>query len=198
MAQSRFNNASLGRRTWLGIAALTLASLLSGPVAATEDRDRAYFTDLAFTDHNGQAQRFYTDMLKDKVVLINFVFTNCVGACPVMTRNMVSIKDKLGDQFGNEVFFVSISIDPANDTPAALREFAEKFSAIDPGWHFITADHTTVETVVGRLGQYNENVEAHSTLMLAANTRTKHWIKLRPGLPPEAITMKLQELLKEG
>ena len=87
--------------------------------AAAEEKARKYFTNLEVIDQDGQKLRFYDDVLKGKVVAINFIFTNCQGACPLMTRHLTLVRDLLGPDVGNEIHFVSISIDPVRDTPAA-------------------------------------------------------------------------------
>ena len=170
------------------------------PAAAADEeaRARAYFTDRPLLTHEGKAVRFYTDVLKDRVVLINFIYTNCKDACPLMTQMLNKVRDSLGERFDNPVRFVSISTDPARDTPQALKKFATQQKADDPGWFFLTGEKQHVDFIIKRLGQYSPNVEAHSTLMLAGNVRTRHWIKIRPMTPPAAIVAKLEALAAES
>jgi cytochrome oxidase Cu insertion factor (SCO1/SenC/PrrC family) len=163
-----------------------------------EDRARAYFTDLPLLTQDGKQVRFYTDVLKDRVVLINFVYTNCKDACPLITQMLNKVRDSLGERFDNPVRFVSISTDPERDTPRALSEFAKQQKADDPGWFFLTGEKKNVDFVIKRLGQYSPNVESHSTLMLAGNVRTRHWIKIMPMTPPLAIVAKLEALASES
>ena len=166
--------------------------------AADDQRARAYFTDLPVVSHEGQVLRFYSDVLKDRVVLINFVYTNCKGACPLVTQKLKQVQKSLGERFGSEVFFVSISIDPDRDTPAALREFARQQNADQPGWFFLTGDKPNVERIVKKLGQYNGEVGAHSTLMIVGNVRTRHWAKIPPTATPAQISLKLETLTSES
>jgi cytochrome oxidase Cu insertion factor (SCO1/SenC/PrrC family) len=165
--------------------------------AESEQKAREYFTNLEVIDQDGQSLRFYDDVLKDKVVAINFIFTNCQGACPLMTRNMTVVRDMLGAELGEDIYFVSISIDPVRDTPAAMKEFAETHYADQEGWRFVTGDPENLEYIVKRLGQYTDNVEAHSTLLIAANVRTAHWTKIPPNVPPNGIVERLRMLIEE-
>lgn len=162
-----------------------------------DEASRAYFTDLPLIDQHGNVLRFYTDVLKDRVVLINFVYTTCEDACPLITYKLVQVKKALGERFGNEVFFVSISIDPTNDTPEAMLNFARQQKADGPGWVFLTGETASVTRVVKKLGQYKEDRQSHSTLVLVGNVKTRHWAKIRPTTPSLGIVMQLEELARE-
>ncbi|MDH3673099.1 MAG: SCO family protein [Gammaproteobacteria bacterium] len=163
-----------------------------------EQKTRQYFTDLPLLTQEGKSVRFYTDVLKDRVVLINFMYTNCKDACPLMTQMLIQVRDRLGEMFDNPVRFVSISTDPERDTPQALAKFAKQQKADDPGWVFLTGEKKNIDFIVKRLGQYSPNVEAHSTMMLAGNVRTRHWIKIMPMTPAPGILAKLQTLASES
>lgn len=164
---------------------------------AAEEKARNYFTNLEVIDQDGRKLKFYDDVLKGKVVAINFIFTNCQGACPLMTRHLTLVRDLLGPDVGNEIHFVSVSIDPVRDTPAAMKEFAETHNADQDYWRFITGKPENLEAIVKKLGQYNDDVEAHSTLLLAANVRTAHWIKIPPNVPPNGAVERLRMLIEE-
>jgi cytochrome oxidase Cu insertion factor (SCO1/SenC/PrrC family) len=165
--------------------------------AAAEQKARDYFTNLEVIDQDGRKLKFYDDVLKDKVVAINFIFTNCQGACPLMTRHLTLVRDLLGPEVGNEIHFVSMSIDPLRDTPAAMKEFAQTHDADQDYWRFVTGDPENLEYIVKKLGQYTEDVEAHSTLLLAANVRTAHWTKIPPNVPPNGVVERLRMLVEE-
>lgn len=180
------------------IVAVTLA--LGGAASAGESpadsdaRARAYFTDTVLVTHDGKDVRFYSDVLKDRVVVINFIFTRCESACPLLTAKLNRVRAALGERFGSEVQFVTISVDPEFDTPEALRHFAERNRAATVGWTFLTGTRANVDLVVKRLGQYAEEIEDHSTTFIAGNARKAHWTKLRPDLSPDAIVAHLERL----
>jgi protein SCO1/2 len=194
-------------KRFLATVSIALALMLSSALYASntsdadriaaEEKARNYFSNLEVIDQDGQTLRFYDDLLKDKVVVINFIFTNCQGACPLMTQNLTMVRDMLGVTLGQEIHFVSISIDPIRDTPAAMKEFAETHYADQAGWRFVTGNQDNLEYIVKKLGQYNEEVDAHSTLLLAANVRTAHWTKIPPNVPPNGVVQRLRTLIEE-
>jgi len=163
-------------------------------VEEIEAASREYFSDTYLLNQDGEEVRFYTDVLKDQIVVINFIFTNCQGACPMMTQKLRMARDQLGEDAGKKVRFVSISIDPTRDTPAAMREFASKQHA-DGDWVFLTGVPDNVDYVVKKLGQYFPDVEEHSTLMIAGNVKTRLWMKIPPQVPPAGVAEKLRELI---
>jgi len=166
--------------------------------ARREEASRSYFTDLPLVTGNGEPVRFYSDVLKDRIVVINFVFTHCQDACPLMTQKLRSARELLDEGLRNSVYFVSISIDPERDSPAQLKAFAEKFQVNDAHWVFLTGDKENVEQIVRKLGQYTQDVEDHSTLVLAGNVRTQHWMKIPPMVPAWGIAEKLKLLAEDG
>jgi len=162
-----------------------------------EEGARNYFTDLPLLNQAGHAVRFFSDVLKDRVVVISFIYTTCKDACPLLTHKLTQVKEGLGDSFGSDIFFVSISVDPERDNPQALREFAARQNADHPGWIFLTGDKSNIDTIVKKLGQWNEQAEAHSTLLLAGNVKTGHWAKVQPMTPVGAMVQRLQGLAAE-
>jgi cytochrome oxidase Cu insertion factor (SCO1/SenC/PrrC family) len=169
----------------------------SADSAAAEQKARDYFTNLELISQDGERLRFYDDVLKDNVVVVSFIFTNCQGACPLMTRNLTMIRDMLPDHLGKRIRFVSMSLDPVRDTPAAMKEFAQTHRADQDGWLFLTGEPENVNTVVSRLGQYTEDLEAHSTLLIAANVPEAHWTKIPPTVPPAGVVERLKTLAGE-
>src|SRR5512145_1667612 len=160
--------------------------------AEREARAREYFTDTKLKTQSDRTVRFYSDAMKDKVVLINFVFTQCGDACPLITAKLVQAKKELGELFGSEVRFVSLSIDPQHDRPADLAKFARKFDAVHPEWLFLTGEPANVEAVVKKLGAWTEDIESHSTAIIIGSPRQGKWKKVRPDAPPRIIAEELR------
>ncbi|MBI2276150.1 MAG: SCO family protein [Dechloromonas sp.] len=168
------------------------------PVAAplspgTRDA-RSYFTDTELLTQDGRSVRFYSDVLADKVVLINVVFTNCEDACPLITHKLMDVRKRLTDA-GQDVWFVSISNDPERDSPQALKKFAAEQGVDEARWIFLTGGKEAIGTVLGRLGQMSRTVEEHSTLLIAGNVAAKRWSKIRPDAPVPAIAERLRALV---
>ena len=164
------------------------------PAKKTPLDARAYFTDTELLNQDGKKVRFYTDGLQGKTVLINVIFTNCKDACPLITQKLNEARALLGERFGKEVYYVSISTDPVRDTPQALKKFAKKQKADVAGWTFLTGKKENVDYVLKRLGQFSDSVQDHSTLLIGGNEPGKRWTKIRPDTPPEAIAERLRQL----
>ena len=81
------------------------------PSTSTTERSPAekYFSDVELINQDGQKMRFYTDVLKNKVVVINTFFTTCTNICPPMNRNFEKMQEALGDRLGKDAFLISIS-----------------------------------------------------------------------------------------
>lgn len=176
----------------------TSAAARSGEAPMHEQAARNYFTDLELVTQDGEPVRFYTDVLKDKVVLINFIYTRCKDACPLLVQKLTLVRDVVEGQLGNPIQFVSISVDPERDTPAALKEFARRYHADHAGWVFLTGEAQNITHIVRKLGQYSPDVQSHSTLMLAGNVKTAHWMKIPPTVPPPVIAEKLRLLVEDS
>lgn len=163
--------------------------------AEREAKAREYFTDTKLKSQADRTLRFYSDAMKGKVVLINFVFTQCGEACPLITAKLVQVKRELGEAFGHEVRFISISIDPQHDRPQDLAKFARKFDAVHPEWLFLTGEPASVEHVVKKLGAWTGDVESHSTAIIIGSPRQARWKKVRPDAPPKIIAEELRHLV---
>ena len=146
-----------------------------------------YFSDVELVDQDGRKVRFYSDVLKGKTVVVNAFFTTCTSVCPPMSRNLEKVQEALGDRLGKDVFIVSISVDPATDTPTRLKEYAQRFHA-RPGWTFLTGKKENVDWALYRVGQYAESRDDHTTVIIVGNEATGLWKKaLGIAKPAELI-----------
>jgi cytochrome oxidase Cu insertion factor (SCO1/SenC/PrrC family) len=183
------------------LTALVLAAALAGaPVvlagqAEQDEAARNYFTDLEVIDQNGKRLRFYSDVLQDRVVLLNVIFTNCQGACPLITQVLKDTRANLVDAITDDVWFVSVSTDPERDTPQALKAFAKKQNVDESRWVFLTGSKDTIDLILNKLKRYNANIDMHSTQLLAGTTRERHqWVPLPAGAQADAIAAVLRSL----
>lgn len=135
-----------------------------------------YFTDVELINQDGKKVRFYTDVLKGKTVVVNAFFTSCTSVCPPMNRNMQKIQEAFGDRVGRDVFLVSITVDPAVDTPEKMKQYAQNFHA-GPGWMFLTGKKENLDWALYKLGQYVESKDDHKTILIVGNETTGLWKK---------------------
>jgi len=155
-----------------------------------------YFTDVVLVNQDGREMRLYSDLLKGRIVIINAFFTTCQGSCPVMARTFALIQDRLGDRLGRDVFLISVTVDPATDTPAKLKEYAERFKA-KPGWHLLTGKKENVDAALYKLGQYVENKDSHLSIMIVGNEPTGLWKKAFGLAKPEEIIKVIESVLND-
>jgi protein SCO1 len=144
--------------------------------ANAESAARNYFTDAVLVNQNGEKMRFYSDLLHDKVVIINSFFATCTGSCLPMNRNLEKLQKGLGARMGKDVYILSISVDPTVDTPASLKAYAKKLNA-GPGWYFLTGDKETVDFALRKLGHFVDNKQDHLNIFIIGNERTGLWKK---------------------
>jgi protein SCO1/2 len=158
-----------------------------GAHASSATRAQKYFTDVELLDQDGRKVHFYSDVLKGKTVIVNAFFTTCTSVCPPMNRNMEKIQAALGERVGKDVFLVSISVDPETDTPTRLKEYSKKFHA-GPGWLFLTGKKENVDWALYKVGQYVEDKQDHTTVIIIGNEATGLWKKaLGIAKPAELI-----------
>jgi cytochrome oxidase Cu insertion factor (SCO1/SenC/PrrC family) len=175
-----------------------LGNLLANtPVTAqpdgSEQKARRYFTDLPVVTQDGKKLRFFTDVLKDHVVLVSLFYTNCTGMCPLTNQKLAEVQDLLGDDFGRKIRFVSLTLEPETDTPEVLKDYAMKFEAKD-GWLFLTGDKKHLEKITNRLGQANREKETHNPYVMIGNVGIARWSKIPPNVPGEIIAARLRQM----
>jgi protein SCO1/2 len=173
---------------------------LSEPQAASSQRAESpahkYFTDTTLIDQDGRERKFYSDLLDGKIVVINSFFTSCKDSCPVMNATFARIQDWLGDRLGKDAFLISITVDPATDTPDALKQYAQRFKA-RPGWSFLTGRPDNVEFVLRKLGQYVGAKEDHMNIFIIGNERTGLWKKAFGLARPDDIIKVVDSVLSD-
>jgi protein SCO1/2 len=106
--------------------------------------------DFALTSQDGE--RVTLADYRGKVVAVAFIFTTCPDICPMLTANMASVQEELGEDFGAKIAFASITVDPERDTPDVLKNYAEMFGADLDGWTFLTGDPAAVKDIGRQYG----------------------------------------------
>lgn len=153
-----------------------------------------YFPDVTLTTHEGKKVRFFSDVIKGKVVALNFIYTNCPDACALETARLREVQRILGDRVGHDVFLYSITIDPKHDTPKVLREYAKKFQ-IGPGWLFLTGKDADIKLIREKLGLYSkeegDNLKEHNLSFIIGNQATGQWMKMSPFENPYVLATQL-------
>ncbi|MEH6483189.1 MULTISPECIES: SCO family protein [Pseudomonas] len=162
-------------------------------VSGTHDA-QTYFTDTVLLNQHGEEVRFYSDVMKDRIVMLNVIFTHCEDACPLITRKLREVREAMGEEKASKITFISLTSDPQRDTPEVLAEYARKQGADSPNWVFLTGTQANMDLVLKRLGHFIESPEQHSTQLIAGDVAHKQWSKIRPDAPVDAIAQRLQLL----
>jgi protein SCO1 len=142
--------------------------------------------DVPVQDQNGRNHRFYGDLVRGRVVLINFFFTACGDTCPLVTQNLREVQDFLGERMGRDIFMYSVSLQPELETPAILKDYAEQWE-VRPGWRFLTGAPTDIEHLRKAMGFADADPEfavvkdSHTGLLRYGNDRIDRWAGT-PGL----------------
>ena len=146
----------------------------------------SYFPNATLLTQDNQPVRFFDDLLKGKVVVINFMFTTCTSVCPLMTANLAKVQAYLGERIGHSINIISISVDPTVDTPAALKKYADAYKA-RPGWYFLTGKQDDVDLVLRKVGGFVNDKNDHTTLLMIGNVETGQWVKAFAMTKPAEI-----------
>jgi protein SCO1/2 len=169
------------------------------------------FPNAELRTHEGATVRFYDDLIKGKQVVVNMMYANCESVCSTVTSRLVKVHEALQARMGRDLFLYSISIKPEEDTPAALKSFAEMHAALLPGWTFLTGDPYDIETIRFRLFRMNHikldtDLNTHTAMLRIINEPTNTWTCVPPlaslytvlqhiswADPPKSLEQRLEE-----
>ena len=169
------------------------------------NRNKMMIPDVAVLDQFGNELHFYTDLIKDKTVAINFIFTNCTTICPPLAATFARLQKEMGDKIGKDVHLISISVDPVTDTPERLKAWGAKFKA-GPGWTFVTGEKQEMDKLLSALGASVSKREDHTPALIIGNdakgvwTRTYGLAKIPQimGVIQDVIAGKVEETSKSA
>jgi protein SCO1 len=191
------------RNLLVGTAAIAL-----GPFAvASSGKARSqvgaeWFTNVEVTTQDGRTLRFYADVMKGKILLINFFFTECDAVCPLMTENLVRVQELLAPRVGTDIFMVSITLQPEHDTPEMLAAYARTYG-VGPGWLFLTGKRSDIELLRHRLGfvdsdpTQDADLEQHIGTVRIANEPLRRWAMCPALLDPAALVRTVKRVIPE-
>jgi protein SCO1/2 len=167
-----------GAAALAGAAAGEATSAWSATAPATAPRSR--IPNVPVLDQDGQGFRFYDDLVRGRVVLINFFFTSCGETCPLVTQNLREVQDILGERMGRDIFMYSVSLQPELETPAILKDYAQLWD-VRPGWKFLTGVPADIETLRQATGfasanpDYDRIKDNHIGVVRYGNDRLDRW-----------------------
>jgi len=163
-----------------------VSSAASVAEGAAVDRAQCRVPDVELITADAKPVRFYTDLVKDRTVVITFVFTTCTTICSPVAANVAHLQALLDDRMATDVNLVSVSIDPVTDTPGRLNAWAMMFEP-EPGWSFVTGDKVFVDRLLKDLAVFTPTIEDHAPILLVMNDRTGACAYANALAPPEEL-----------
>jgi protein SCO1/2 len=133
-----------------------------------------YFSNTPVVTHDGKELRFYDDLIKGKIVVVNFIYTSCRDVCSLATARLAQVRELLGDRVGRDIFFYSITLDPEMDGPEVLQKYAANFHS-GPGWLFLTGTSGNIAAIRHKLGERSKTLADHRNDVLLGNDATGEW-----------------------
>lgn len=168
----------------LAIAGALLLAGLPAPTRAAAPAARwgaDYFPNVALKTQDGKVVRLWDDLLKDRIVAIDLVYTHCEYQCPLVTARLAQVQRLLGDRMGKDIHFYSITLDPERDTPEVLKAYAEKYH-VGPGWLFLTGSKADIQLISTKLGLLSSdatpvNRDGHTAELMVGNVASGQWMR---------------------
>jgi len=173
----------MNRRTFLSAGAVSLigcAALRRGPGSPRAVAHRGRIPNVPVQTHEGRTVRFYDDLIRGRIVTVNFMYARCQNICPGMTQNLAAVQRALGARVGRDVFMYSITLKPEADTAAVLRAYAADHG-VRPGWRFLTGAPADIETLRRSLGfvdpdpAVDADTSQHIGVILYGNDALDRW-----------------------
>ena len=156
-----------------------------GEQASRNATQARYFPNVELTTHEGKKVRFYDDLIKDKIVVVNFMYAQCEGICPGITANLLKVQKILGDRVGRDIFMYSITLKPEEDSPKDLKHYVE-MHRVKPGWRFLTGKPDEIDMLRRKLGFSDGNPKldkdkSNHIGMVRYGNEPRQWWAMCPG-----------------
>lgn len=196
-------NSLQSKRDWLkwaGSTAVAPALAASASVAAAKTVPRSvYFPNTIVQTQNGMKLRFYDDVIKGKIVVINMMYAVCTGICPGNTANLLQVQKALGNRLGKDILMVSMTLQPQFDTPQALLDYVKRYD-IQPGWIFLTGQPKEMDVIRRKLGFFNDDPKIdgdlanHTGMVRVGNERLDRWFMVPALSRPQQMARAILQL----
>lgn len=212
--------AKMTRRNWLAAAGATTAVVGATSLAETDSlgqeatpasrhnynfknipprelTQQRHLPNVELITQDNQKVHFYTDLVKDRRVVIQFMFTRCKDVCPIITHHLVEVQRLLKGRVGSDIFFYSISLSPEEDSPHDLKAYA-KMHGVGPGWTFLTGKPDDILLLRKSLGFFYDDPKEdadrnnHSGMLVVGDEPIMRWAMCQGGADPKWIATVIQ------
>jgi protein SCO1/2 len=153
---------------------------------------RRHLPNVELVTQDSKKVRFYDDLVKDRRVVIQFMFAKCKDICPIITHHLVEVQKILKGRVGSDIFFYSITLSPEEDSPRDLKAYA-KMHGVGPGWTFLTGKPADILLLRKSLGFFYNNPKEdadrnnHSGNVVVGTEPLMRWAMCQGGANPDWI-----------
>jgi protein SCO1 len=144
-------------------------------------------------DQDGNRVKFYTDLMKDKVAVIQFIYTTCEPTCPMQGASLAKVQTMLGERLGRDVYFISVSIDPETDSPERLKAWGGKFGARQ-GWKFVTGGREEIDRIIRAFTGGSIIKQEHTPIIYMVNDSKGVWTSAYGLARPDRLARLIDQL----
>lgn len=167
-------------------------------ISGREMLRRRYFPDFELVTQDGKKMKFYDDVLKDKIVVLNMMYADCQGVCPTITMNLKRVQKILNEQTNHEIFIYSMTIKPEIDTPAKLKEYAKMHGIHNNKyWTFLTGKPEEMDMIRHSIGfadpepVIDKDKSKHSGMLRYGNEPMSLWGTCQGSAEPAWIAQEI-------
>jgi len=166
----------------------------SAPAAAPAQDIPVRLSGRPLSDQEGRRLRLKDDVIGDRIVVVSFVYTSCTTVCPVVSSIFSDLQTRLGDRLDKDVRLISMTVDPATDTPGRLKSYAANYAA-RPGWYWLTGSSANVAEALKGFGAYTEKFENHPVVVMIGDGRTGKWSRHYGLAKSETLMTQIESYL---
>ena len=164
--------------------------------AAAPKPVKVNLADTALTDQSGRSVKLKSEAVGERIVVVDFVYTNCTTVCPVNSALLAQVQQRLGTRVGKDVVLLSLSVDPVRDTPARLKDYSAKYGSAE-GWQWLTGSKPQVDEALKAFDAWTPNFADHPAAILVGDGKSGKWLRFYGFASPEQITDAVKALLAE-
>ncbi|MGB7816989.1 MAG: SCO family protein [Methylotenera sp.] len=190
------STVNLRRRAIIGAA---LACLISPALWAKNQKwlTQPVLDELRLLDQDGKSWRLFEDLIRGRVVVVNFIFTGCVNVCPPQTALLRELRKQLNAADSREVMLLSLTVDPLHDQPQQLREFAGRYDislGAEHGWLMLTGAMRDMKQALSAFGANTLAPDEHPALLWIGNEPRQRWTRTSSLNPPQTLLRLINEV----
>jgi protein SCO1 len=151
-----------------------------------EGAGKVQIPDIEVSDQDGRKVLFYSDLIRDKVVVISFFYTSCVLSCTTQGQTFSKLQSLLGDRLGKSVFLISVTTDPARDRPAKLKSWGKRYD-VQAGWTLVTGNEAELNKLLLPFTGMPAGSGMHLPSTFVGNDKTGTWTSASGVFEPQEV-----------